>query len=65
MKILVTGANRITGRQLLFTAKGAETIFSNYTFSSEKAVTEFNYSITPLEDALNKTIQFFKTKNYV
>ncbi|MES1181906.1 MAG: hypothetical protein ABUL44_03835, partial [Flavobacterium sp.] len=55
---------RITGRQPLFTAKGAEIIFSNYTFSSEKASAKFNYSITPLEEALNKTIQFFKTKNY-
>ncbi len=56
---------RITGRQPLFTAKGAETIFCNYTFSSEKASAKFNYSITPLEEALTKTIQFFKTKNYV
>ena len=54
----------ITGKPPVLTLKGADIAFSNYTFSSEKAIRELGYRITPLEEALIKTIQFLKTKDH-
>jgi len=41
---------------VLFTVKSVDHLFSNYTFSSEKAIRELGYKITPLGKALQKTI---------
>lgn len=49
---------KITGGRPHFTVKSIDTVFCNYTFSSEKAVSELGYRITPLEEALTKTINF-------
>lgn len=43
-----------------FPLKATDILFSNYTFSSEKAIRELGYSITPLNDALSKTIHHLK-----
>jgi nucleoside-diphosphate-sugar epimerase len=51
---------KITGSTPVFTTKGVAYIFNNYAFSSEKANIELGYRITPLEEALTKTIRFLK-----
>ncbi|MES1216958.1 MAG: NAD-dependent epimerase/dehydratase family protein [Bacteroidota bacterium] len=51
---------KITGSHPRFTLKAVETVFSNYTFSSEKASKELGYSITSLEEAIKKTIHHLK-----
>ena len=51
---------RILGIPPQFPVKAVDILFSNYTFSSEKASRELGYKITPLDDALNKTINHFK-----
>lgn len=45
-----------------FTVKSVNHLFSNYTFSSEKAINQLGYSITPLDKALTNTIHFLKNK---
>ncbi len=56
---------KITGSHPRFTKRSIDHIFSNYTFSSEKASRELGYRITPLEEALNKTIHFLKYHDHV
>ncbi|MEI9944226.1 MAG: NAD-dependent epimerase/dehydratase family protein [Chitinophagaceae bacterium] len=51
---------KITGIHPRFTIKAVDTVFSNYTFSSEKAIRELGYTITPLKEALQKTIHHLK-----
>lgn len=53
---------KITGHHPRFTVKSVDTVFCNYTFSGEKATRELGYRITPLEEALTKTIHFLKTQ---
>lgn len=55
---------KISGSCPRFTLKAIETVFSNYTFSSEKATRELGYSITPLEEALKKTIHHLKYQHH-
>jgi len=55
---------KITGRHPGYTLKAVDTVFSNYTFSSEKATRELGYQITDLEEAIYKTIQHFKNRTY-
>jgi nucleoside-diphosphate-sugar epimerase len=43
-----------------FPAKTVDHAFTNYTFSSQKAISQLGYAITPLDNALLKTIQFLK-----
>ena len=52
--------HKITGSHPNLTVKSIEHLLCNYTFSSEKASRELGYTITPLEEALNKTIYFLK-----
>ena len=54
----------ITGKDLLFTNKAINRFFSNYCFSSEKAVRELGYQITPVEEALKQTIHFLNQPIY-
>ncbi len=55
---------KLTGTQPRLTLKVADYLLCNYTFSSEKATRELGYNITPLEEALNKTIHFLKTQQH-
>jgi nucleoside-diphosphate-sugar epimerase len=56
---------KIFGIPVRFTVKSVDHVFSNYTFSSRKAIQELGYNITPLDEALQKTIQFLKNKKHV
>ncbi|MEO5944426.1 MAG: NAD-dependent epimerase/dehydratase family protein [Ferruginibacter sp.] len=51
---------KVFGLPVRFTVKSVDHAFSNYTFSSRKAMQDLNYSITPLDEALLKTIHFLK-----
>ena len=51
---------KITSIQPHFTVKSSAYIFNNYIFSSEKAIRELGYKITPLDEGLKKTIWFLK-----
>src|SRR4030095_2627565 len=54
---------KITVAPVLFPVKSVGHAFSNYTFSSEKAMRQLGYTITPLDESLIKTIQFLKNNN--
>src|SRR6267143_220601 len=54
--------HNLTGSPVRFTVKSVNHFFSNYTFSSEKAIRDLGYKITPLEEALNKTIHFLNSE---
>lgn len=47
------------------TEKGIKQIFCDKIFSSEKAIRELGYQITPLRDGLQQTIHFLKNKSHV
>lgn len=51
---------RITGHPPAFTPQSVNYIFSDYTFSSEKAIRELSYPVTPLDEAIEKTIHFLQ-----
>jgi nucleoside-diphosphate-sugar epimerase len=53
-------SHRLTGSPIRFPANSVDHLFSNYTFSSEKAIRQLGYQITPLEEALHQTIHFLK-----
>ena len=55
---------KLTGVPPAFTPKAIKIVLSNYTFSSDKAVRELGYTITPLQEALHNTIHFLKTPNH-
>ena len=50
----------VIGTDIRFTTKSVDLLFSNNTFSSEKAVQELGYTITPLEEGIRKTIHFLQ-----
>lgn len=56
---------KITGIQPTFNKKNVNVVFSNYTFSSEKAIKQLGYNITPIEVALKKTIDYLNTREHV
>ena len=51
---------KLRGSRVRFPAKSVGHLYSNYTFSSRKAIEELNYTITPMEEGLTKTIHFLK-----
>lgn len=53
-------AHFLTGSTVHFPAASVDHLFSHYTFSSQKAVKELGYRITPLEEALGHTITYLK-----
>jgi nucleoside-diphosphate-sugar epimerase len=57
--------SKIIGNPPLFTAKSIDYIFNNYAFSSDKAIQELGYTLTPLEEALQQTIHFLKNQSHV
>ena len=52
--------HRLFGKNVRFTVKSVDHLFSNYIFSSDKAINDLGYSITPLEEAIKKTISYLK-----
>ena len=50
--------HRLTGGPVRFTPRSVNYLFRNYTFSSDKAVRDLGYRITPLDEALTQTIHF-------
>ena len=56
--------SKLLHKEPFFTAKGANHIFCNKSFSCSKAMQELGYAITPFADALQPTIHFLKQKNY-
>lgn len=53
---------KITNRPIRFTSKSVDHLFSNYTFTSDKAIAELGYNVTPLDIALKNTVQFLNKK---
>jgi len=56
--------HKLTGSPVRFTVKSVDHLFSNYTFSSEKARQDLGYTITPLEQGLKKTIHFLNSLHH-
>ena len=50
--------HRLWGTPVRFTVRSVDHLFSNYIFSSRKAINDLGYRITPLDEALHKTIHF-------
>ena len=48
------------GNKPYFTSKSIDYLCNNYTFSSDKAIKELGYQITPLNEGLQQTIHFLK-----
>jgi len=57
-------AHRAVGTNIRFPVQSVDHLFSNYIFSSDKAVEHLGYHITPLEEALSSTIQFLKRNTH-
>lgn len=49
---------KISGKEPLATLSGVKHIFCNKMFTSEKAIRELHYHLTPLGEALNETIRY-------
>ena len=49
---------KIFNKEPLFTPGVINHLYRNYIFSSEKAISELGYKITPFEEAIHKTIHF-------
>jgi dihydroflavonol-4-reductase/farnesol dehydrogenase len=56
--------HKVFGVPVRFPVKSVDHVFSNYTFSSRKAIEELGYSITPLDEALLQTIHFLKSNKH-
>ena len=55
----------ITRKEPFATLKGVKSIFCNKTFSSNKAIGQLGYRLTPLEEGLQQTIHLLTTQNHV
>lgn len=55
---------KLTNKEPFVTNKAIRTIFCNKTFSSEKAIRQLGYRLTPIEEGLQKTIHFLKTNHH-
>lgn len=53
-----------TGKEPFVTKKAVRQVFCNKIFSSEKAVHQLGYRLTPIEEGLKQTIQFLKQQNH-
>jgi nucleoside-diphosphate-sugar epimerase len=54
----LAGFNRLLGKNSALTPKVLDSLFTNRTASSQKAITNLNYNITPLKIGLDHTIRF-------
>ena len=52
--------SKLTGKEPVFNADGVKHIYCNKSFSSEKAINELGYNITPIAKAVQATIHFLK-----
>jgi nucleoside-diphosphate-sugar epimerase len=50
----------LTGSDIRFTVRSVDLLFSNHAFSSDKAMRELGYTITPLEKGVRETIQYLR-----
>ncbi|MFH6767952.1 NAD-dependent epimerase/dehydratase family protein [Gaetbulibacter aquiaggeris] len=57
---LINGCNKLLGSQSMVTPKVLDSLFTNRSASSQKAVSQLNYKITPLNEGLDCTINFLK-----
>lgn len=55
---------KLTGRHPLITREWLEFLIQSQKLSSQKAMTDLNYRITPIEIAMNKTIRWLKNPEY-
>ena len=55
---------KLTRKEPFVTEKGIRQIFCNKTFSSDKAIRQLGYRLTPLKEGLQQTIQFLKKQNH-
>lgn len=55
---------KLTGIHPTLTIKSIDALLCNYTFSGQKAIQELGYTITPLDEAILKTIQFLNHADY-
>lgn len=55
---------KFCGKEPFVTNKGIRQIFCNKVFSSEKAIRQLGYNITPMEKGLQQTIQFLKMQTH-
>jgi nucleoside-diphosphate-sugar epimerase len=56
--------NKITGAAIRFPVKAVDHAYNNYIFSSEKAIKELGYKITPLDQAISDTIQYINNHQH-
>lgn len=61
---LAYGSFRLIGKHTHITPKTVVRLFRNCAMSSEKAIRELGYTITPLQTGISQTIQFLKTGSY-
>jgi nucleoside-diphosphate-sugar epimerase len=55
---------KLIHKELLFTPAVITHFYRNYIFSSDKAICELGYKITPLEEAIHKTIHFLNQSHH-
>jgi nucleoside-diphosphate-sugar epimerase len=55
---------KATNKEPLITENGIRQIYCNKIFSSEKAISNLGYQITPLREGLQQTIHFFKNQRH-
>jgi nucleoside-diphosphate-sugar epimerase len=57
--------SKLMGKHPLITKEWLKFVLEDLKVSSEKAVAELNYRITPVEEALEKTIKWFKLQHFI
>jgi nucleoside-diphosphate-sugar epimerase len=57
-------SHKLWGATPRFTPASVENVFTDHRFSSEKAVKELNYQITPLNEGIKKTFNFLNTTSH-
>jgi nucleoside-diphosphate-sugar epimerase len=55
-------SRRLADKEIFFSVKSVNAIYCNKAFSSQKAITRLGYTITPLEEALGRTVKFLSTR---
>lgn len=54
----------VSNKEPFVTIKGIKHVFANKAYSSEKAIKELGYQITPLKEGLIQTIKYLQIKNH-
>jgi dihydroflavonol-4-reductase/farnesol dehydrogenase len=58
--VLSEAWQKISGKRALFTPQTVDFLFSDHAFSSQKAINELGYEITPFEDAMRITVEYLQ-----